>query len=257
MTKSGFNGFSWQFRDKRAADEFLCFDDGSCDSAKIHPKAPEAESFIYVFKSQGLVKIGFSNDPARRARRISQQTPFLIEIVECFSIREDLACKFETICHNHFRQFRRRGEWFYIKPEDAVNYISKNIDDFAEGKFAFENTSDSAVRVPVDSSGIYDSIWRDAVRDEASLSSTTKLLLLILQTYIPCNNDYCSPSIYMLSKASSLPEKSVTKHLKIAEESRYIIIENVYNNDEGWPVVSYVRALPAEAADTIMELNNA
>lgn len=73
--------------------------------------------FIAAFGEKKLrrIKIGYSNDPAERVRRLQTGSPVqlkLLGVVKCRS--ETHAKSVERLAHNIFYKQRRRGEWFRL-----------------------------------------------------------------------------------------------------------------------------------------------
>jgi transcriptional regulator with XRE-family HTH domain len=68
---------------------------------------------IYFIETQGLVKIGYSNDPRRRFHNLSIGCPTkctLIGVIDgCMTDEKDI--------HEKFKENRVRGEWFEFTPE--------------------------------------------------------------------------------------------------------------------------------------------
>lgn len=68
---------------------------------------------IYFIETQGLVKIGYSNDPKRRFQMLATGCP-----TECTLIA---VCEgdmtLEKSIHEKFKHLRLRGEWFAFTPE--------------------------------------------------------------------------------------------------------------------------------------------
>lgn len=63
---------------------------------------------IYFIESQGMVKIGYSNDPKRRLQMLSTGCPTECTLLAiCEGDEQE-----EARVHERFRHLRSRGEWF-------------------------------------------------------------------------------------------------------------------------------------------------
>lgn len=69
--------------------------------------------FVYFIQSVDRIKIGYSTSPGSRLVKISADSPYDCTLLgyvpaDMFSERE---------IHQHFAEFRRRGEWFAADPK--------------------------------------------------------------------------------------------------------------------------------------------
>lgn len=80
------------------------------------------KNYVYCLKIKDLVKIGITTDIKKRFRNIEHNTGNEIEklfyLESCPSL--------EKIAHNHFKKYRKKGEWFDIDFEDAKNFLEEN-----------------------------------------------------------------------------------------------------------------------------------
>lgn len=67
--------------------------------------------YVYFIRSDGLVKIGFSTDVAKRLNNIRVGCPTGGKLVAAIPGTEDT----ETYFHKLFSKYRERGEWFRIE----------------------------------------------------------------------------------------------------------------------------------------------
>ncbi len=79
------------------------------------------QTWIYLIKDNftGFHKIGFSNDPQKRVKDLRKQKTLLpmpndFELVEAWLATTE----HEKHLHDHFKDFRKRGEWFDISGEE-------------------------------------------------------------------------------------------------------------------------------------------
>lgn len=83
------------------------------------PKKPIAGYAYLMADSQGLYKIGYSNNPATRLKSITSKSNPVTLVCQIPSER----CNFlEYELHKMFHDFRVSGEWFELAPDD-VEYI--------------------------------------------------------------------------------------------------------------------------------------
>ena len=76
------------------------------------------ETLTYFLESGGLIKIGSTNNVARRMYHIAGQSPLPINLLgTCLADEKDL--------HDLFASFRHHGEWFIPSPE-IMEYIEAN-----------------------------------------------------------------------------------------------------------------------------------
>lgn len=90
---------------------------------------------IYAIQSEaGPIKIGVSTDPSRRMADIIVCQPFDARLIHAVAA-DDLARAFavEKIAHFLLSEFRRRGEWFDITPETAVECLEVALDLARQG----------------------------------------------------------------------------------------------------------------------------
>ncbi len=98
--------------------------------------------------------------------------------------------------------------------------------------------------------------WRQAIL-RVKLEASTKLLLLALSTYMNDHGKSCYPSIDQICKDTSLSERTVFYHLKIAEEAGFLVKEKRDLEGKKWAANLYTAAMPQhlEATATIAPQN--
>ncbi len=72
---------------------------------------------VYLLKSGRYYKIGRTNDTVRRGMEIRIQLPERTDLIH--SIKTDDPSGVETYWHNRFKDKRKEGEWFDLKPSDV------------------------------------------------------------------------------------------------------------------------------------------
>jgi|GEM_PF-6647959 len=81
------------------------------------PKTARKPGYIYIYESGGYYKIGLTTrSPEKRAKEISRNTPFKLNLVHCFD--SDDAMQAEKILHSEYGEKRLDGEWFDLEESD-------------------------------------------------------------------------------------------------------------------------------------------
>ena len=83
------------------------------------------------------------------------------------------------------------------------------------------------------------SLWQQALRD-SKLKSTTKLLGLIMSTYMNKDGHNCFPSTSTLASGSDLSQNSVCTHLKILVHEGWIKKVAHHKSGKGWKSNEYI-----------------
>lgn len=86
------------------------------DPGRHRTKLPNAPTFVYFVQhgSDGLIKIGRSEDPATRLASMQTDSPVELRLLVAIEVP---ARHFETQLHRHFAAHRVHGEWFVPAPE--------------------------------------------------------------------------------------------------------------------------------------------
>lgn len=82
-----------------------------------------ATGYVYLMYDErtALIKIGYSIKPKYRERTLQSDNPLITLLATFPGHRSD-----ETYLHNHFRHFRKRGEWFDLSERD-IRFIEKRM----------------------------------------------------------------------------------------------------------------------------------
>ena len=81
--------------------------------------------FLYCIANEsGSVKFGFSKDPDRRLASLQTGSSDGLHLLETVAVPEDSVREYERLLHREFAHLRCRGEWFAIRAEDAVSYLT-------------------------------------------------------------------------------------------------------------------------------------
>jgi len=92
---------------------------------------------VYIMATKGMVKIGFSNQPDVRMRRLNKRSPFKSEIVLTWEVKDTpTAYGVEQKAHVLLREYNAglRGfdgatEWFNVTPIEAASVISELVNE--------------------------------------------------------------------------------------------------------------------------------
>lgn len=80
---------------------------------------------VYVAEAgdRGVVKVGFSSDPAKRCAQLQGSNAEIIRIA--WAVRSEHAMKLEKAAHRYLKANGRhvRGEWFEASPEAVIGAI--------------------------------------------------------------------------------------------------------------------------------------
>lgn len=92
------------------------------------------EGYVYLIEAQGInrYKIGRSVNPIARHSLLKKQSPFPLNIVDCFWTPDCVAD--EKYLHERMADYRVHGEWFefdkIFPDKSAINLIRLNQDPF-------------------------------------------------------------------------------------------------------------------------------
>ena len=93
------------------------------------------DTFVYVMAHSGdgiamraPVKIGISDNPKKRLSQIKTASPYPVVIVAAFPMPgREFAVAAEKCFHKVYRPARMNGEWFDLRPDEAVEAMCINI----------------------------------------------------------------------------------------------------------------------------------
>lgn len=84
----------------------------------------ERASNVYIITSGDFVKIGVAFDVKRRLRNISNGCAIKPELFASIEFPNNtIAHQMEQRAHQFFQQHRKNGEWFAIKPAQALSLL--------------------------------------------------------------------------------------------------------------------------------------
>lgn len=84
---------------------------------------------LYVVQAQsGLVKIGIAKDPAARLEALQTGSPEHLALVHTHMPEDFPADAVERAAHDILRSMRRKGEWFEVSVEQAIDAIQAGLD---------------------------------------------------------------------------------------------------------------------------------
>lgn len=91
-------------------------------SSKIKPESGNKEpngGFVYIFQCNGLYKIGRSQNPHERMKKMAGAImPFEIKLVHTIPSQDPVAT--EAMLHKKFAERRVIGEWFKLEEEEIL-----------------------------------------------------------------------------------------------------------------------------------------
>lgn len=85
--------------------------------------------------------------------------------------------------------------------------------------------------------------WRQAI-ELSDLEPSTKLLMYTLANYMNEHGDWCYPSMARLSKSTGLTERSVYRHMKLAEEAGFVEKRKKHSEGQLWAQNEYRALMP-------------
>ncbi len=77
--------------------------------------------YLYVIKSSGLVKIGFSSNWSKREKSYKTHTPNFKLI---YLVQSELSFQLETEIHEMYKDNHVKGEWFDLSDGQVVDVIT-------------------------------------------------------------------------------------------------------------------------------------
>ena len=89
------------------------------------------DTHVYVISAgaDGPVKIGISNSPHGRLSGFQTSSPVSLTLVHSFAMpNREIALQIEGMFHDTQKHRRVRGEWFDLKPMDAVYLLAMGIE---------------------------------------------------------------------------------------------------------------------------------
>lgn len=86
--------------------------------------------FIYVIAGRGLVKVGYSSDPHRRAKGISHAIGYGVSVVAFERVPCGTGYKAEKAAHAMLAAHRVFGEWFDVPADVAIDTIRQAAEAF-------------------------------------------------------------------------------------------------------------------------------
>lgn len=78
-------------------------------------------SYIYIIGSDNnaQVKIGFTKKPKKRLMELQTGNQNNLKIYHTFEVDDSIVKHVEKLIHNQLVNFREKGEWFNLSPEEA------------------------------------------------------------------------------------------------------------------------------------------
>jgi len=93
--------------------------------SRTSPTQGKPHTYVYFIQAyaDGLIKIGFSNDPYKRLAILQCGSPVPLRLIA--TIAADISL--ESALHKKFKHLRQHGEWFYPAIE-LLEYIEKEAE---------------------------------------------------------------------------------------------------------------------------------
>lgn len=106
--------------------------------------------FVYVIAASAAVKIGISNDPARRLGEAATYSPWGAGLHYAHEVPAEDARDIEATCHQILKNSRLEGEWFQERPDTAEALVKRVAEQFAgrdeDGEFEIVRLEDNPPR---------------------------------------------------------------------------------------------------------------
>lgn len=84
------------------------------------------DEVVYLIRAaNGLVKIGFTNNLARRLHNLNSASPLDLKVIGC--IKTAIAETIEAELHERYRHLRIRGEWFQLDDADVRDILNGEL----------------------------------------------------------------------------------------------------------------------------------
>lgn len=87
--------------------------------------------YCYLMRADQFVKIGYTQDLAKRLEQIQTGNPHPVEIIASFVHQTETGARMmESTFHHKFRRHHIRGEWFRVRP--VLKYFAKRAKEDVE-----------------------------------------------------------------------------------------------------------------------------
>ena len=102
--------------------------------------------YVYFIQSEcnGLVKIGSTNNPAKRFLELQATSPCPLNLLHLIYTEDNPSHIFELGVHSLFNQHRKHGEWFDLSDPEISFVLGLGPDDYdylMKKKFRSDNRS--------------------------------------------------------------------------------------------------------------------
>lgn len=88
---------------------------------------PETLGFIYVAFDGERTKIGIARDPELRVKALTKAGSRPVTLVKSFAIEMRIARRIEKQIHSENSTMRVHGEWYNLRPEDAISLVTTAV----------------------------------------------------------------------------------------------------------------------------------
>lgn len=80
-------------------------------------------SYIYIIGTEEQIKIGFSKQPEKRLKELQTGNEKKLQLFYKEEIQDSKVRIVEKLIHRDLRRYHKSGEWFTMKPEDAISTL--------------------------------------------------------------------------------------------------------------------------------------
>ena len=88
---------------------------------------------VYLVRSNGLYKIGRTNDFPKRLKQMQTGNPYVIEPIRIY--KTEHSAELESFLHNRLQQYHFRGEWFQ---SIIIDDVTRLVEEFEKTKEVYE-----------------------------------------------------------------------------------------------------------------------
>lgn len=93
-----------------------------------HPRPiPDTPGFLYVAWDGSRAKIGITRDVEERMKSLSKGASRPVTLVKAFAVEMRLARRIEKQLHAENAALRLHGEWYNLRPEEAVSLVVRAV----------------------------------------------------------------------------------------------------------------------------------
>lgn len=93
-------------------------------SKEKYRESKEISRYVYIIQNTKSknIKIGVATNPSERLLVLQIGSDVELKLIYTSGVCSN-SRKIEAICHKHFKDYNVRGEWFKIKPSEAISFL--------------------------------------------------------------------------------------------------------------------------------------